>query len=193
MAASVRSFAQPARSATVCGQGRLSRNGPRRAPNTAGVASAAPGLASNRCGTGQSGRGVSRSPMPATAEVRPARQTGPSAPSPAARGSRSVSIPQSRESSLSAAAASAEPPPIPAATGRFFSSTSRAPCPGASARAARSTRLSASPASAPANGPATSRLSSSAGSPWSTSPASAKTTRLSSRCSPSARRPVTCR
>ncbi len=102
------------------------------------------------------------SPIPVMRAGRLARQTGTSAPSASAMAcsvSWSGRSSHRRHSSRSAAAASAEPPPMPDATGRCFSSTRRrrrsAPAQAASARAARSTRLSGSACSPAANGPAT--------------------------------------
>ena len=107
-----------------------------------------------------------------------------------------IATPHKLDSSRSAAAASAEPPPIPLATGSRFSSTRCAPADTpaatASARAARSTRLS-SPVSPSPNGPSTVSDSAGAASARSMSDAPANTTRLSSRWYPSGRRPTTWR
>ena len=55
------------------------------------------------------------------------RQTGTSAPSAKAASCRSDFSPHKSANRRSAAAASAEPPPIPEATGKFFSSANAAP------------------------------------------------------------------
>ena len=112
---------------------------------------ATPGLTRTIPHRGSAGAGSRRSPIPPIRAVCPARQTGTSAPSLAARlASRPGAglCRQSRHSSRKAAAASADPPPMPDATGRCFSSTR---CrrgdhtdSAARARAARSTRLSGS-------------------------------------------------
>ena len=94
----------------------------------------------------------------------PARQTGTSAPSAAAMSSSAVSprgACHSAASSLSAAAASLDPPPMPEATGRFLTRVRAAPgAPaeparrGAAPRATRDCPSVAGP-SAAANGPVT--------------------------------------
>ncbi len=145
-AASDRALRHPSTGNSAAGE-----NAPPRARNTAGVDTATPGLSSTRPAPGNAGAGVSTSPIPDIIAARPSRHTGTSAPSPRAiapSAAASRSVPQKRCSSRNAAAASADPPPIPEATGKFFSRTSlpaaRRPDCSASARAARSTRLSAS-------------------------------------------------
>ncbi len=87
-------------------------------------------------------------------------QAGTSEPRPAAMSRRpasSLSKFHSRRKPRSAAAASAEPPPIPDATGKFLVRVSFAPFFSFSgapkARAARNTRLSPSPSNPLAKGP----------------------------------------
>ena len=98
-----------------------------------------------------------------------------------------------QEAATNRAAASAEPPPTPEAIGRRLASVIRAPAPTShnafSLRAARITRLrsTGSAESGPAKGPMISSDKSAAGAASTTSPASAKTKRLSSACSPSRR------
>ena len=71
--------------------------------------------------------GVSWSPAPSPRAARLSRQAGTSPPSDGATGLRMPgSMSHSDVSSRSAAAASAEPPPIPAATGSFLSREARA-------------------------------------------------------------------
>ena len=116
-----------------------------RARNTDGVETATPGLTSTSPAAGNDGAGARTSPIPDISAGRPTRQTGTSAPrSPAnwPRSSADSSIRQNRHSSRNAAAASADPPPMPDATGRFFSSTSLADA-GQPARAASAGRLAA--------------------------------------------------
>ena len=105
------------------------------------------------------------SPFPIPASVSLKTQAGTSAPSGAAMAasrSSGQSSCQNQLSRRSVAAASADPPPSPAATGIHLSSVSAAlagqPPAKASARAARRTRLSPSPTAA-VNGPSTVRLS----------------------------------
>ena len=90
--------------------------------------------------------GLSRSPAASPRIGKLSKQAGTSLPSVGATDSACFgSICQREVSNRSAAAASAEPPPMPEATGRFFSSVSDAPCStaaAASARAAFSARLS---------------------------------------------------
>jgi hypothetical protein len=155
--------------------------------NTAGVETATPGFTSSSQSGGTAGTGSSASPMPDMITGSPRRQTGTSAPRLSARAARSSgasATPHRRTRPRRAAAASAEPPPMPEATGRFLVRVIAAPgvlaARSASARAARSTRLSPSPASPAAKGPSTVKVSMSAGSILRTSPTSAKTTRLSS-------------
>ena len=171
---------------------------PVRPRKTADVGTATPGLSSTIPISGNVGAGAKISPVPDITAGRQSIQTGTSAPSaPPSRLNAAVSSPQNRHSNRNAAAASAEPPPIPEATGRFFSRTSLPaggmPACSASRRAARRIRLSASSASRTANGPTTDKDRSSAGETPSRSPIAVNTTRLSSRWYPSARRPTTCR
>ena len=98
-------------------------------------------------------------------------------------------------SNLKAAAASAEPPPRPAATGRALTRRKRpSAMPGTSALVASAAAvMRLSPASALANGPSTSSARSWPGSSVRWSPSSAKATRLRTSWKPSARRPSTSR
>ena len=161
---------------------------PASASNTCPVDTATPGLIRTAgIGGGGGTRGATPSPIPVIRTVSPARQTGTSAPrtnATPARADSSISTCHSRAHSRSAAAASAEPPPIPEATGRFFSRCSAAsagtPQCNARALAARRTRFSAAVPRAAAKGPETVRLSPSAGAMDNRSPTSAKATRLSS-------------
>jgi hypothetical protein len=163
-----------------------SENPPVRARKTAGVETAIPGLTSTIPISGNAGAGVRISPIPAISAGEPATHTGTSAPRPPASWPNTPeSRFQNRHSSRSAAAASADPPPMPDATGKFFSSTS-APVACRPARAAKvcaafKTRLSGSPASPAANGPVTDNVNRSAVDTVSRSPIPANTTRLSSR------------
>ena len=75
---------------------------------------------------GDRASGSTFSPMPRISAGTPARQTGTSAPSRAATSCQSTASARSglaRRTARSSAAASADPPPSPAATGRFFSSS----------------------------------------------------------------------
>ncbi len=157
------------KSGRCLGMGGLSRCP--SALNTAGVDMAAPGLTSTTCRGGKAGSGVRISPRPCIRTGRLARQAGTSAPSISSRSGRA-------SSARSTAAASAEPPPMPEATGRFFSSVIRASRP--ASRAARRQRLSGSAARPWAKGPV--RLSDSGpGATVTTSPNSRNTTSESSR------------
>ena len=101
---------------------------PPRARNTAAVDTATPGLISTIPASGSRGADTKRSPMPDIHAGRPEEHTGTSAPSPRVTSfSRSGSgwTRHSRHNRRSVAAASADPPPIPEATGRFFSRTMR--------------------------------------------------------------------
>ena len=123
------------------------------------------------------------------------RQTGTSAPTAAAAANSRSSFgarPLAAASARNAAAASLDPPPRPAATGRTFANGS-AREPGAEpARRARAQRAapdcSRSAPAAAAVGPSIVRLSISAGSNASWSQQPAKATTLSSSCQPSMRR-----
>lgn len=111
----------------ACGSPAGADQSPRRARNTSAVATATPGLTSTRPHVGILGAGSSRSPTPPMRLGRPARQTGTSAPNVSAIPGKSGGASfHSLHSSRRAAAASAEPPPMPDATGRFFSSLARA-------------------------------------------------------------------
>ena len=119
--------------------------------NTSLVGTATPGLTSTAASFGIASGADSTSPMPRIRRGRGSTQTGTSAPIRRAtlcsRGSSSASR-LARASRRSAAPASDEPPPSPAATGRRLSSVKRpsfrSGISAASARAALSTRLSSS-------------------------------------------------
>ena len=124
--------------------------------NTSAVATPIPGLTSTMPHRGRAGAGSQTLADPA----HPSGPSGQAYRHVGAKPGREVGQPprrracrHSRHSRPQAAAASAEPPPMPDATGRCFSSTRCAPCPTpasvASARAARSTRLSGSSWPAP--------------------------------------------
>ncbi len=110
---------------------------------------------------------------------RAATQTGTSAPSDrpwsAGRG-----CPVRSDSARSVAAASDDPPPMPAAAGRCFSRVIAAPVTPI-ARAARRTRLESSVGTPAAIGPVTVSDRSCAGATRTVSPTSAKTTSESRR------------
>ena len=121
---------------------------------------------------------------------RPARHIGTSAPSPSpssANASSEIARFQTSLSPRSVAAASLEPPPMPDATGRFFSSridTGGQADEGAAARSlsrAAMTRLPPSSGIAAAPGPVTAKRSDGAGSIAMRSPKRVKTLRLSIR------------
>ena len=163
--------------------GRAAR---RNAANTALVGTATPGLTSTAGSRGSSSGSERISPIPRIRRGRGSRHTGTSAPVARAarmrRGSSSA-MRFARASSRNAAAASAEPPPSPAATGKRFDRTKRpslspSTC-WASARAALSTRLSAMSPAACAVGPRTVSVRSRPGVNINASPRRAKTTRLS--------------
>ena len=126
-------------------------NAPRRAAKTGPVGTGTPGLTSSTAQGGSGGGMVSASPMPATRAAREPRQTGTSAPRPSAVSCRTPACSAPSRHSLarprSTAAASAEPPPRPAATGMRLSSAIRTPAGrpslSAIAIAARTARLSA--------------------------------------------------
>ena len=89
--------------------------------NTEAVASLNPGLTSTRCSEGHPARGLTRSPTPRTRNTPLHRQTGMSAPILANRDRAGIARSSILVTSLRAAAASAEPPPNPAATGNSLS------------------------------------------------------------------------
>ncbi len=162
------------------------------------VATIAPGFA-RIIGSRGSSRGLERiSPMPRITRGRGSRQTGTSAPVARAacmrRGSSSGRR-FVRASSRSAAAASLDPPPSPAATGSRFESTKRPSLRpatrSASAWAAFRTRLSAIAPDAAAVGPPTASSSLGPGVRLKASATPAKATRLSISWYPSVRRPTT--
>ena len=99
-------------------------------PNTAGVETATPGLTRTAGIRGNGGNWLRISPRPSTQQDFDSRQTGTSDPSSAAN-LTSCSWDELRPHNLSrprnAAAASAEPPPIPDATGKFLVSRIVAP------------------------------------------------------------------
>src|SRR5262245_41158604 len=166
--------------------------------NTSLVATAMPGLTSTANSRGNSSGSERISPVPRMNRGRGSRHTGTSAPvarAACARRASSGARRFARASSRKAAAASAEPPPSPAATGKRFESAKRpslrASTRSASARAALSTRLSATSPAAAAVGPATLSAKASPGVKVKASPTPAKATRLSISCRPSARRPTT--
>ena len=171
--------------------GRAGSMGPRsrwsQPANTGPVATATRGLTSKTgVPAGSWGQAESASPLPAPKRVWLYTHTGTSAPKGSANvASRSSGQlrPHSRFSNRSAAAASAEPPPRPAATGIRFSRVTAAPgtipAAAASAQPARSTRLSASGPAAAAVGPESVSVSVSAGAAWSVSPKSVKAKMLS--------------
>ena len=102
----------------------------RRAANTAAVGSAMRGLASTIPAAGSGDAGSISSPMPPTQQGAACRQAGTSAPSRAPRRRRvssSIGSRQSAHSARSAAAASLDPPPMPAETGRRLCRWSAAP------------------------------------------------------------------
>ena len=100
-----------------------------------------------------------RSPAPSPRAVMLSRHAGTSLPSSGATASAcSGSMPHNDVSSRSAAAASADPPPIPDATGKLLVERDRRALVdprrfGAARRAARIARLSSSPPGRAANGP----------------------------------------
>ena len=158
----------------------------RSAAKTSFVATATPGLTRIAGSRGRS-RGAERiSPMPRIRRGRGSRQTGTSAPVARAacvrRGS-SPAILLARAMSRSAAAASLDPPPKPAATGRRFERAKRPSlrpsiC-AARACAALSTRLSRTPPDAGPVGPLTLNERVGPGVRLKTSATAAKATRLS--------------
>ena len=112
-----------------------------RARKTLAVARGRPGL-TRTAGIGGSAADPQRLDHLADARISagtPARQTGTSAPSRAATSCQATAPARSglaRRTARSSAAASAEPPPSPAATGRFFSSATVPSCrPASSSRA----------------------------------------------------------
>ena len=134
------------------------------------VGTSTPGLTSTRPQEGRAGTAVRVSPMPVIRVGRGAfRQTGTSAPnsSTSASPGAKFSTPQTCDSSRSAAAASEEPLPIPAAWGSVLVSLIRAPCvtprAACNTRAARSTVLLSSTGTPEENGPVTSSVRSVAG------------------------------
>ena len=141
--------ARAARMATVSGRCRMSSS--RSARYTVAVfgpGQATFGTATTTASAGAAGSKVSRSPRPSPRAVWFNRQKGTSEPTCSAScvswGSVRPTC-HSRFSPVRAAAASALPPPRPAATGMRFSMCIRAPCRTAPAvcsrRAARCTRL----------------------------------------------------
>ncbi len=158
----------------------------RSAPKTSFVATATPGLTRIAGSRGRSSGAERISPMPRIRRGRGSRQTGTSAPVAHAacmrRGS-SLAIPFARAMSRSAAAASLDPPPKPAATGRRFERAKRPSlrpsiC-AARACAALSTRLSRTPPDAGPVGPLTLNERAGPGVRRKTSATAAKATRLS--------------
>ena len=176
-------FSQPS-----AGSDAVVEYGPVRLRKTAGVETASPGLTSTSPSAGNTGAGVTLTPISDMIDASRSRHTGTSAPRSFAMVSSTSaprSIAQTRDSRRKVAAESADPPPRPEATGKFFSSTIRPegfmPAWKASERAARRTRFSESSPNSAANGPVTERVRLSACSTLTQSPTLAKTTRLSSR------------
>ena len=168
--------------------------------NTSAVDSGTRGFTSNTGApeTSDKSMGLSRSPAASPRIGKLSKQAGTSLPSVGATDSACFgSICQREVSNRSAAAASAEPPPRPEATGRFFSSVSDAPCSTAaaeaSARAAFSARLSSSSLSSDLNGPVTESERSSAGTALSRSPSVQNANTVSIACRPSGSLPRTWR
>jgi hypothetical protein len=159
---------------SVAGMAGLSRR--MRRAKTAGVATDRPGLTSTASSAGNSAIGVTSSPIPRIRAARAIRQAGTSAPSASACG---IGLPASRASARKTAAASLDPPPIPAAAGRCFSSVTAAVTP--ISAAARSTRFSGPPGTPAARGPMTRNDGAGARVTVSRSPTSAKATSESSR------------
>ena len=158
----------------------------RKAANTSLVATATPGLTSSANSRGSSSGAERMSPTPRIRRARGSRHTGTSAPVARAacvrRGS-SGAMRFARANSRKAAAASAEPPPSPAETGRRFDSVKRPSLRpstrSASERAALSTRLSATSPAAAAVGPLTASAKAPPGAKDNASPTPANATRLS--------------
>ena len=171
---------------TSCGMRGSSRRAGLGDP-WAAVGTATRGLTSTAGNCGRASGLESNSPMPRMMRGRGSRQTGTSAPvfcaaliTRASPGARSLARARQRN----AAAASDDPPPIPAATGNVFH---KSKCPAArsgtsacSALAARRTRLSASSPASVAVGPDIEIERSSPGVKRSRSRGRANTTRLSS-------------
>lgn len=166
-------------------------------PKTSGVESTTPGLTSTSQNSGKPLKGRQSSPMPyIKAGCGAHRQTGTSAPSRNASAADNGGTCHNAASAFIAAAASADPPPIPAPCGKCFSKVSAAKGfvlrASASACAARRTRFSSPAGTFAACGPVTVSVRRSAAVATIRSPRSwANTTRLSSRWYPSALCPVT--
>ena len=129
-----------------------------------------------------------RSPTPCMRQVMPLRQTGTSAPMRKAGGGdrphRPTSMPASLRKPLRAAAALAEPPPMPEATGRFLvrctatggSARPRAAAMACAASQALAMMLPEASGRAAAKGPSAVMAKCAAGVKRSQSPTSAKAT-----------------
>ena len=162
-------------------------NTDQNAPGTRKPSATRPGLTSSakQDGSAGAGSGSLRSPPcgPAGCADKPARRRR--GPMRGGADPRGISAIRQRRHSPQCRRRVGRTTPIPEATGRCFSRTNRTrpgkPASRASARAARSTRLSASAARPVPKGPLMVNDRSSASLARSTSPQSAKTTRLSSK------------
>src|SRR5260370_32028347 len=117
------SSGQPAASSTSVAP---TKSSPLRSPNALNTSLVATGTRGLTITQGNFGKfsGSNVSPTPVMTQAREARQTGTSAPANRATPIRRLSPmarPLRSANSRSAAAASGEPPPIPAETGRTFS------------------------------------------------------------------------
>ena len=155
--------------------------GPRSTPsqfaNTGPVGNGSRGLTSRQASPVTSfSTCVSSIPVPVPITGMLARHDGTSAPSIAARSCRSPA-----PSSRNVAAASAEPPPKPAATGKRLSRLTRnaGNCPSPIRRAARVIRLDSVGPVVPPNAPLPSKVKCSAGSIDKRSPSSRKANSVS--------------
>lgn len=153
------------------------------APKTSAVDSGTPGLASKTQKSGRGGRSVTCSPMPHIKDGHCLRHTVTSAPSLWAIACRSILVASPgmlRTSARRTAAASADPPPSPAATGRFFVNRMLPSLmPGtASVTSRQAFVIKFSPSIPAANGPSMWNAGGASGLTVIVSPMSAKATRL---------------
>ena len=173
---------RPSRAIVLTGP---SGSGPRSIPshpaNTGPVLSGTRGLTSN---TGVPVRSLSTSvrsvPVPRPMQVIERTQAGTSAPSLAARACQSSGKPSCASTIRKTAPASADPPPSPAATGKFFSSVTAQPGPCGRALSALPTILLNGSVSCVANSPIVLSSSCAATVAETTSPASTNANSVSS-------------
>lgn len=165
--------------ASPCGS--APRSSPSQAAKTGPVASGMRGLTNNAGVSVRSlSMGSSSVPVPRPTQVTLSTQAGTSAPKADARSRQSSGRPCISRTIRKTAPASADPPPSPAATGRFFSNVTASPPSRGSLLSALATRLSNGLSNACANSPSVSTRSSADRRAARTSPALTNANRVSS-------------